>query len=171
MFMPPPDEKVLRTIAFDALISYALHRDQGMREYRPTFSRFQVPGNPLLVRVPRLSLPDDARKQFEANNSAHKAVPLSRSEQARLVAVFRAEQRRQKFRPEKKTIGRVMLELGPVWWDGKQTVLVSFGYWYQFDDRSLGDGGGGSALLGGIFLRGEAHRWKLVKVVPALAAG
>ncbi|WP_309708569.1 hypothetical protein [Armatimonas sp.] len=172
MFTTPPDEKALRAAAFAALISYALHRDSGMSEYRPSFSLFQVPGKPSVIRVPRLSLPDDARKQFEANNGVgRRTVTLSHSEQAQLMKAFRAEQHRQKFRPEKKTIGKVELQLGPVWWDGKRTVLVSFGYWYHFDDRSLGDGGGGSALFGGMVLQGEAHRWKLSQVVPVLAAG
>ena len=170
--MPFPDERALRAAAFDALISYALHHDQGMCEYRPTFSLFQVPGKPLLIRVPRLSVPDDAQKQFEAHNGASlSTVTLSRSEQARLTEAFRAEQHRQKFRPAKKTIGKVKLELGPSWWDGKQTVLVSFRYQYLFDDHSLGDGGSGSALFGGIILRQEAHHWKLSKVAAVLAAG
>ncbi|MBB6050141.1 hypothetical protein [Armatimonas rosea] len=172
MFLTPPDEKALRATAFAALIAYALQRDSGMCEYRPSFALFQVPSKPQLVRVPKLSLPDDAQQQFEAHNGASlKTVALSRSEQARLTEAFRVEQRRQKFLPAKKTIGKVTLELGPSWWDGKQAVLVSFRYQYSFDDHSLGDGGSGSAVFGGIVLQGEARRWKLSQVVPVLAAG
>jgi hypothetical protein len=172
MFLTPPDENALRATAFAALIAYALQRDSGMREYRPSFALFQLPGKPSITRVPKLSLPDDAQRQFEAHNSAsHKTVTPSRAEQVRLTEAFRAEQRRQKFRPAKKTIGKVTLELGPVWWDGQQTALIRFGYYYHFDDRSLGDGGAGSAIFGGIVLQGEARRWKLTQVVPVLAAG
>lgn len=172
MFLTPPDENALYAAAFAALSAYALQRERGMGEYRPSFSRFQLPGKPSVIRVPKLSPPDDAQKQFEAHNGVSlKTVALSRSEQARLTEAFRAEQRRLKFRPAKKTIGKVTLELGPSWWDGKQAVLVSFRYQYSFDDHSLGDSGAGSAVFGGIVLQGEARRWKLSQVVPVLAAG
>jgi hypothetical protein len=170
--MKPLDENALRAAAFDALIAYALRRDHGMVESRPTFALSQAPGKPTVTRVARLSVPQDAHKQLDATNSgSFRTVALPRAEQARLREAFRAEQRRQRFRPTRKSRDEIQFTLGPVWWDGAQTALVKFGYWYHFDDPKYGDGGYGSSIVGGLFLRKDTRGWKLLQVEVTVAAG
>lgn len=166
------DEKAVRAAAFDALIAYAVRRESGMVESRPAFALSVSSQHPAVARVPRLSVPQDAHRQLDATNDASfRTVALPRAEADRLRDAFRAEQRRQHFRPAPKPQSEVWFTLGPIWWDGDKTALVKFVYQYRYDDRTQGDGGNGSAILGGIFLRKDTRGWKLLQVEVTVAAG
>lgn len=168
-------EQEIRVAAFEWLIARVARSNEGNFEYRPSIQVSHGSRVAPLKRVPRLTLRTDAEKLFQENHygtdGEPKTQPLPEPVVARLKNLWGTELRKKGTPPQKKTKGVLLFHQCTLWWDGKETALVCTEYSYNFDDKSQGDGGNGSAVGMAVLVTRHNGKWQVTDFCGTLAAG
>lgn len=168
-------ELEIRVAAFEWLITRVGRSDEGTPEYRPALRVRHGSRVPPLKRMPTITFRTNAEKIFAENHSGtsgeEKKQRLPSSVVRRLESLWTSELRKKGAAPRKKTIGTIVFNQCTIWWDGKQTALICTGYYNEFDDKTQGDSGSGSALEMAALLTRRQGKWQVVESKTTLAAG